>query len=149
MEQKTKGKFFHRTSDDTKTMQSVDEAHLASAKGRPSATKSHLSGLNGDIDHGLEETPGEYLMAPTATNDLDNLDPLEVEARAILSKLGINDDMLFQAINSGPRSDIMGAYRIVIHRLQKQRIHALQAELTPADEQPSIPKNNHRICAIL
>lgn len=149
MEQKTKGKFFHRTSDDTKTVQIVDETHLASAKGRPSVTKSHLSGLNGDIDHGLEETPGEYLMAPTATNDLDNLNPLEVEARAILSKLGINDDMLYQAINSGPRSDIMGAYRIVIHRLQKQRIHALQAELTPADEQPSIPKNNHRICAIL
>lgn len=111
---------------------------------------SHKSNLNDEFYQCLDEAQGDFLMAPTPTADLTNLDPIEMEARVILLKLGITSEMLCQAVDCGPRSDIIGAYRIVMHRLQKQQMYAQYHDTTPGEEQVStIPKNNHRICAIL
>ncbi|XP_068140141.1 serine/threonine-protein kinase MARK1 [Drosophila tropicalis] len=63
---------------------------------------------------------GSCIMLPTPTDDLSELTALEFEARQLLAEMGLNTEMLINARPSGPRSDIIGAYRIVVNRLQKQ-----------------------------
>lgn len=114
--------------------------------------------LNGGVeqttDDELEEEQSSFVMLPTVSKDLSELSSFEVEARELLLKLGIDDDMLNEAIASGPRSDIIGAYRIIVHRLQKQAIVTRKAELLAKEEMISMsamplrPKS-HRTCVIL
>lgn len=99
------------------------------------------------INNCYEEEQGEFIMLPTMTNDLTHLHQLEIDTRILLNKLGVTTDMLLGAVQNGPRSDIIGAYRIIIHRIQKQAILTKQAELI-AQEQAAKPKSN-RTCAIL
>lgn len=89
-----------------------------------------------------------FVMLPTQTKDLSELDDIEINARKILNNLGISDDLLCQAIPSGPRSDIIGAYRIIVHRLQKQAYLVKKAE-TMVVEEPIKPKNHRKTCVIL
>uniref|UniRef100_A0A336LTM6 CSON000143 protein n=2 Tax=Culicoides sonorensis TaxID=179676 RepID=A0A336LTM6_CULSO len=95
----------------------------------------------------IEEQKG-FVMLPTCTKDLSQLDEIEVNARKILNNLGISDDLLCQSIPSGPRSDIIGAYRIIVHRLQKQAYIVKQAESTVVEE-PIKPKYHKKTCVIL
>jgi len=98
-----------------------------------------------------EEEQGEFIMLPTITHDLTHLHPLEVEARHILIKLGVTNDMLCKSITNGPRSELIGAYRIIIHRLQKQIILSKQNDNAiniSKDEMKARPKSN-RMCSIL
>lgn len=100
-----------------------------------------------DHNNPFDEEQGLFIMAPTCTDDLTNLHHMEIEARFILHKLGISSESLLRAIDSGPRSDIIGAYRIIVHRLQKQIWLNKQAEIV-AKEEAARPKSN-RTCAIL
>lgn len=64
----------------------------------------------------------KFMMLPTKTNGDDlklvTLHPLEQEAREILNTYGIDWLMLEKSIENGPRSDVIGIYRIVVSRLQ-------------------------------
>lgn len=95
----------------------------------------------------FDEEQGDFIMLPTNTTDLTSLHPLEVEARNILMTLGINGELLLSSIPDGPRSDIIGAYRIVIHRLQQHAYLQKLEQRYNSIVQP-IPKTNKR-CVIL
>lgn len=97
--------------------------------------------------HPFDEEQGNFIMLPTSTVELSHLHSIEIEARRILLNLGVNSDMLMRSVSNGPRSDIIGAYRIIIHRLQKQLLLAKQAEIIALEEMTK-PKTN-RTCAIL
>lgn len=113
-----------------------------------------LNGMNSlhrkhstDHNNPFDEEQGNFIMAPTFTDDLTHLHHLEVEARLLLNKLGLTSEILCRAIDNGPRSEVIGIYRIVIHRLQKQLWQTKQAEII-ANEEIARPKSN-RTCAIL
>lgn len=113
-----------------------------------SSSKQHsISNTTDDGDD--DEEQGQFVMAPSDTNSLNLLHPHEVEARTILEKLGITNEMLLRSIESGPRSDIIGAYRIIIHRLQRRTFLAKQHEII-IPEPPLIQRpKTERTCAIL
>lgn len=151
MEEKTKGNLFNRNSIDEKTSSISIEQIQALRKTVESSSKKN-SIPNAETAVLDEEEQGEFLMSPAPIDDLTNVHPLDAETRRILNKLGITSEMLFNATESGPRSDIIGAYRIVIHRLQRQQQLTKQNDLFPADPEPiKKPKhnNNNRTCAIL
>lgn len=70
----------------------------------------------------------KFMMIPTRThfdaNLYKSLEPLEVETRKIMKNLGINDDVLEKNIEHGPRSEVIGIYRIIIMRLKTQKEQA-------------------------
>ncbi|XP_023296660.2 sperm motility kinase 2B [Lucilia cuprina] len=93
---------------------------------------------------------GHFIMFPTPTDDLGQVQPLEAEARQILEELGITSEMLQQASQNAPRSDIIGAYRIVINRLQKQSWLARKHVEMALQEMPTkAEKKIERSCCIL
>lgn len=92
---------------------------------------------------------GHFIMFPTDTDDGGKMPPLELEARQILEELGINTEMLLQASQNAPRSDIVGAYRIVISRLQKQSWLARKHVEMALQEMPKAEKKIERSCCIL
>lgn len=98
-----------------------------------------------------DEEKGSFIMTPTDTDDVSKLNSLEVEARQILEQLGITTEMLRVAIKNGPRSDVTGAYRIIINRLQKQAWFARrQAELAALEQLQAKPVKRERgSCIIL
>ncbi|XP_031622989.1 serine/threonine-protein kinase NIM1, partial [Contarinia nasturtii] len=99
-----------------------------------------------------DEQGGDFVMAPTNTDSLDGLHPLEIEARTILQKVGITSEMLSLSIDSGPRSEIIGAYRIVIYRLQRRNFLSKQQEQLPTPTEPKMPltrQKSDKMCAIL
>lgn len=68
----------------------------------------------------------KFMMLPSKTNGdelkLVTLHPLEQETREILNSYGIDWLMLEKSVENGPRSDVIGIYRIVISRL-KDKVH--------------------------
>ncbi|XP_030382859.1 serine/threonine-protein kinase SIK3 [Scaptodrosophila lebanonensis] len=92
---------------------------------------------------------GNFIMLPSDTDDLSQLTALEFEARQLLAELGITSEMLRNALPSGPRSDIIGSYRIVINRLQKQSWLARKHVEMALQEMPKIEKKIERSCCIL
>lgn len=102
-----------------------------------------------DQSNPFDEEQGCFVILPTCTNDLSHLHQMEIEARLILHKLGITSELLCRSIDSGPRSDIIGAYRIIMHRLQKQAWLNKQTELLAKEEAAAVKPKNNRTCAIL
>lgn len=147
MEDKTKEKVFHRNSIDGRAVNAADQIQTLRKTVECSSKKNSIAPIEDD------EEQGDFIMSPTNTDDLTELHPLEMEARQILEKLGITSEMLCRSIESGPRSDIIGAYRIVVHRLQKQQQTTKTNELIAAaaaeNEPISKPKSCSRTCAIL
>lgn len=92
---------------------------------------------------------GDFIMLPTNTDDLTLVKPLEYEARQLLDELGVNSEMLRAAIQNGPRSDIIGTYRIIVNRLQKQSWLARKHVELALQEMPKIEKKIERSCCIL
>jgi len=92
---------------------------------------------------------GSCVMLPTNTEDLSQLGALEFEARQILAELGLSSEMLINARQSGPRSDIIGAYRIVVNRLQKQSWLARKHVEMALHSEPKAEKRIERSCCIL
>ncbi|EAT40352.1 AAEL007907-PA, partial [Aedes aegypti] len=79
---------------------------------------------------------GKQVMYPSLNSS--NILPLESETRRLMDKLGISADMLEKTINNGPRSDILGIYRIIMHRLQKEQT----IECISSNEIQSDTRNN-------
>ncbi|EDV99132.1 GH13203 [Drosophila grimshawi] len=92
---------------------------------------------------------GSCVMLPTNTEDLSQLCALEFEARQLLAELGLSSQMLINASPSGPRSDIIGAYRIVVNRLQKQSWLARKHVEMALHLEPKPEKRIERHCCIL
>lgn len=92
---------------------------------------------------------GSCIMLPTNTDDLSQLCALEFETRQLLAELGVSSEMLIQARQSGPRSDIIGAYRIVLNRLQKQSWLARKHVEMALHLEPKQEKRIERQCCIL
>ncbi|KAH8376965.1 hypothetical protein KR093_002361 [Drosophila rubida] len=92
---------------------------------------------------------GSCVMLPTNTDDLSQLCALEFEARQLLAELGVSSQMLITATPSGPRSDIIGAYRIVVNRLQKQSWLARKHVEMALHLEPKQEKRIERQCCIL
>lgn len=132
-------------SNDLSNKNSVSSLDMANATGyvTPALNKS-ITNLDATP---YDEEQGDFIMVPTCTADVSHMHLIEMEARRILTNLGVSSEMLLRSIANGPRSDIIGAYRIVIHRLQKQALLAKQAEMI-AQEEMTKPKTT-RTCAIL
>lgn len=114
---------------------------------------------NDDTEKDFEK----FMMLPTFTNNdvnsLRALNPLEVEVRKIMKSLGISDESLEKSIEQGPRSEIIGIYRIIIMRLKTQKELSLMSPPTPvindmlnnnhhSQKLPKTKKHNAK-CAIL
>lgn len=67
-----------------------------------------------------------FMMLPTriTTSNSSNLNALEMEVRKIMNSYGISDNLLEKHIEHGPRSEIIGIYRILIMRLKTQKEQA-------------------------
>lgn len=100
-----------------------------------------------DDNENDDEEQGDFIMLPTNTDCPDALHPLEIEARLILQKVGITSEMLCHSIDSGPRSEIIGAYRIVIYRLQRRKF--ITKIPTPTESMPMTLQKSDKTCAIL
>lgn len=66
----------------------------------------------------IEEEHGRHVMYPTING---HMHLLELEARKVMGKLGISSEMVEKSVGNGPRSDIIGIYRITVNRLQKEQ----------------------------
>lgn len=140
-------KFLNNRSNEAKSTEFLKEA---SKEGTPPTTKianSVFSLKSKFEDHDIQDELKGFVMLPTS-DDSGDKDDIEKEARRILDALGISDVMLREAIPNGPRSDIIGAYRIIVHRLQKQAMLVKQAESIVVEE-PAKPKNTRKVCVIL
>lgn len=163
MEEKNKSNLFNNRTNGIEDKISISHSDQIQALRRTVESSSkHNSitcgsiGSGGGIIGGCDdiyddEEQGDFVMAPTNTDCLDGLHPLEVEARQILQKVGITSEMLRECIDSGPRSDINGAYRIVIYRLQRRKFLSKQQELQPIpiEPQPITRQKSDKMCAIL
>uniref|UniRef100_A0A182YH02 non-specific serine/threonine protein kinase n=3 Tax=Anopheles stephensi TaxID=30069 RepID=A0A182YH02_ANOST len=80
--------------------------------------------LREKLDRTIDEEHGRFMMYPTTAVSSEgnrHLHPLEMETRRIMKALGITGDMIARAVTNGPRSDIIGVYRIIMHRLQREQ----------------------------
>lgn len=89
-----------------------------------------------------------FMMTPTLTNCDENLlralHPMEQETRKIMRTYGIHDEVLEKNIDHGPRSEIIGIYRIVIMRLKTQKEQAsIVSHHSPTTNSDKL-NNNHR-----
>ncbi|XP_053694908.1 serine/threonine-protein kinase NIM1 [Sabethes cyaneus] len=67
-----------------------------------------------------EEEHGKYMTQPTI-NVNEKQCSLELQTRKIMENLGISSNMIEKSVINSPRSDIIGIYRIIMHRLQKEQ----------------------------
>uniref|UniRef100_A0A182PMA1 non-specific serine/threonine protein kinase n=1 Tax=Anopheles epiroticus TaxID=199890 RepID=A0A182PMA1_9DIPT len=75
----------------------------------------------------IDDEHGRFVMYPTTAVSSEgnrHLHPLEAETRRLMKALGITGDMIARAVTNGPRSDIIGVYRIIMHRLQREQTNA-------------------------
>lgn len=96
------------------------------------------------------EEQGNFVMLPTNTLNLEEgLNKFEVQARKKLEELGITEQMICDAIEAGPRSDIIGAYRVIVHRLQKEESKDLTGEPNASLLVPRRPRKISKACILL
>lgn len=162
MEEKNKSNLFNNRTNGIEDKISISHSDQIQALRRTVESSSKhnsitcgssggISGIGCD-DINDDEEQGDFVMAPTKTDSLDGLHPLEIEARLILQKIGITSEMLCHSIDSGPRSDVIGAYRIVIYRLQRRKFLSKQQEQLPTPPIETIPmtgQKSDKMCAIL
>ncbi|XP_055295569.1 serine/threonine-protein kinase NIM1 isoform X3 [Sitodiplosis mosellana] len=157
MEEKSKSNLFNNCTNGIEDKISISHSDQIQALRRTVESSSKHNSITcgrsggGCDDINDDEEQGDFVMAPTNTDCLDGLHPLEIEARSILQKIGITSEMLCHSIDSGPRSDIIGAYRIVIYRLQRRKFLTKQQELlpTPIEPMPMTRQKSDKMCAIL
>lgn len=141
-----------RSDEPNKVLNSVangDEQIDALRRTVETSSKQNSISCVDDGNENANEEQGDFFMAPTNTDDITLLHTFEIESRSILDKLGISSDMLIRSINSGPRSEVIGAYRIVVHRLQQKKILAAQRVVVEADVQPQRTQKTKQKCTIL
>lgn len=152
MEVKEKGKMFNKNSLEIKSLEIIGDLDKGGGDRSDAVGSLDTNELIQQISKNyiaFDQEDGDFIMTPTFTNDDTHLllHPLELEARTILQNLGVTNEMICKSIDSGPRSDIIGSYRIVIHRLQKQALLAKQIEIINKEE--TIRPKTNRTCAIL
>lgn len=103
--------------------------------------ETSLDGENKDYE--------KFMMNPTRTNQdivlLKNLHPIEQSTRKIMGTLGINDELLEKNIEHGPRSEIIGIYRIIIMRLKTQiSSESISQQQSPANND-KLNNHNHKL----
>ncbi|XP_064625191.1 serine/threonine-protein kinase NIM1-like [Lineus longissimus] len=81
-----------------------------------------------------------YELNPTMANN--NVKHDEVEARKVLTTLGISDDLIKQTQGRDSRSSVTGTYRIILHRIQKR--NANFADAVVEDDQNPIQNSTLR-----
>lgn len=120
------------------------------------------------MDESLDNDDKDYekfMMLPTRTggdpNVFRSLHEFERETRTIMKSYGIECELLENNIEQGPRSEIIGIYRIIITRLKTQREQETTlTHQSPVNDKSSNKnqthhrhhfsyKNNSRKCAIL
>lgn len=98
--------------------------------GEEQQMKHSSSSMHADVIEGKVEEVGtiaggvseDFEMAPTfVTGSHSCPDQVETEALRLLNNWGISNEMLSDAVASGARNELMGIYRIVVHRLQMQQ----------------------------
>lgn len=134
---------------DSNARRSLSNSEQIEALRKTVESSSKQNSISHIDDENDEEERGDFVMAPTNTDDITLLHPFEIESRSILEKLGISNEMLFQSIESGPRSDVIGAYRIVIHRLQRRKLFVQQHEIAELHPQPQQMRKTQQKCTIL
>lgn len=155
MEEKNKSNVFNNGTNSIEDKISISHSDQIQALRKTVESTSKHNSISFAADESLDiEEQGDFVMAPTNTDCLDALHPLEIEARAILQKIGMTSEMLCHAIDSGPRSELIGAYRIVMYRLQRRKFLSKQQEITaqiyePNGQMPVIRQKNDKMCAIL
>jgi len=89
-----------------------------------SYSNDHLEDSSMDSEKDFER----FMMIPSRTNCdgdlLRALNPLEQEVRKLMNTLGISNELLEKHIDNGPRSEIIGIYRILLMRLKTQKEQA-------------------------
>lgn len=100
----------------------------------------------------------KFMMNPTRTNQdvnlLRALNPIELQSRKIMRTLGISDELLEKNIEHGPRSEIIGIYRIIMMRLKTQKEQSSISPQSPVANNDKLndnhkKKRNATRCAIL
>lgn len=84
-----------------------------------------------------------FMMIPTSTTfDIATLHPMEVETRRIMEAYGINRETLEKNAEYGPRSEVIGIYRILIMRLknmqEKEKAKELEANGNDTQTSPAL-----------
>ncbi|XP_015602681.1 serine/threonine-protein kinase NIM1 isoform X2 [Cephus cinctus] len=100
------------------------------------------------------ETPlPRCLLLPTISGDQNQISTREKEARTKLEKLGIDSTLLAAHLPSGPRSSVIGTYRIVMYKLSRiTQNHSVKPVVTSPKTPPSPgPKKGQKskMCSIL
>lgn len=152
IEEKNKSNLFKSNGIDDKISTITHSEQMHALRQTIETSSKHNSLTSGNVDDVIDdEEQGDFIMAPSLSDSVDGMHPLEIEARSILQKVGITHEMLCHAIESGPRSDIIGAYRIVINRLQRRKIMTRQQQQDQPilDQLPLIQHKSDKMCAIL
>jgi serine/threonine-protein kinase NIM1 len=118
-----KGMFLNRIATIDISSNNVDSK-------KPSTSYMNISTIS--MNSSASEADNEvlhqrFVSFPSQKSQLD-LHPLELETRKILKGYGITEKMLFDASLLGPRSELIGIYRIVLNRLQRQDAHTRYTE---------------------
>uniref|UniRef100_A0A182W9W3 Protein kinase domain-containing protein n=1 Tax=Anopheles minimus TaxID=112268 RepID=A0A182W9W3_9DIPT len=91
------------------------------------ARANRVIDLREKLHRTIDEEHGRFMMYPTTAVSSEgnrHLHALEMETRHLMKALGITGDMIARAVTNGPRSDIIGVYRIIMHRLQREQTNA-------------------------
>lgn len=92
-----------------------------------------------------------FMMIPSRTNCdedlLRALNPLEKEVRKLMNKLGISNELLEKHIDNGPRSEIIGIYRILLMRLKTQKEQASIVNGSHMPDRTSYKTSNASRCS--
>lgn len=103
-----------------------------------------------DVSLPCQTPPPRCLLSPTVTSDLNQISTTEKEARVKLERLGIDAGLLTTHATDGPKSSIIGTYRIIMYKLSKV------ADNQPPPSSPKIaPSSNtkkrqkSKMCSIL
>uniref|UniRef100_A0A182NEA4 non-specific serine/threonine protein kinase n=1 Tax=Anopheles dirus TaxID=7168 RepID=A0A182NEA4_9DIPT len=105
----------------------IGPMELVSAETLSGPNGSHASrviDLREKLHRTIDEEHGRFVMYPTMAVSSEgnrHLHPLETETRRLMKALGITGEMIGRAVANGPRSDIVGVYRIIMHRLQREQ----------------------------
>lgn len=88
-----------------------------------------------------------FMMLPSRTNGDANLlralNPIEQEVRKLMKSLGISDNLLEKNIEQGPRSEIIGIYRILIMRFKTQKEQPSIINQTAVNKNNTLTNNNN------
>ncbi|XP_053673161.1 MAP/microtubule affinity-regulating kinase 3 [Anopheles nili] len=121
-ERKTRRFSFGRTLKKRIGPMELVSAENLSASDKPNSNR--VVDLREKLYRAIDDEHGKFVMYPTTNVSSEgnrHLHPLESETRRLMKALGVTGDMIARAVTNGPRSDIIGMYRIIMQRLQREQ----------------------------